>query len=99
MARYHCAKIWRAEFVYCLLLFLAKEARTVPNHGIQTFLGYEYWNNRYTMGYTDWNGFWNNGNNGRTMYNRQNSETSGQSCGGCSCNNQERTTTCTGPSV
>ena len=91
---------WR--FVVCCLLLIsfARVAQNLPAHGGQTFLGFSYWNNRYpTLGYNDWPGFWNNNNDGRVQYNRRNSDTNGFSCGGCSCNDQTRTATCTGPTV
>ncbi|XP_022792619.1 adenylate cyclase-like [Stylophora pistillata] len=99
MARYHSVKNWRTGLICCLLLILAKQAQTVPSHGSQNFLGVNYWNNRYFLGHTDWEGFWNNNNDGRRMYNRAYSETSGSSCGGCSCSNQLQEATCTGPTV
>ncbi|XP_022792609.1 lumican-like [Stylophora pistillata] len=94
MARYHRAEKWRAGLVCCLLLSLAKQAQTLPNPGGQTFLGFNYWNSRYSLDYTDWDGFWNSNFGGRNMYNR---DTGGSSCVGCTCSNQEAT--CTGSTV
>jgi len=91
---------WRSV-VCCLLLMLVRVAQTVPFHGSNQFLGYQYWQSRYSLGYNDdWPGFWNNDNNGRVQYNRANSEFSpGRPCGGCSCIDQTKTATCTGPTV
>ena len=83
--------------VCCLLLCFARVAENLPTHGGQTFLGFNYWNSRYSLGYTDWSGFWNNNNDGRVQYNRANTENNQQSCGGCACNDQTKTATCTGP--
>ena len=86
--------------VFCLLLSFARVAQNVPSHFGPFYLGYNYWNNRYSLGYpADWPGFWNNNNDGRSQYNRANTETTVRSCGGCSCNDQTKTATCTGPSV
>ena len=86
-------------FVCCLILSFARVVQNVPSHGGQTYLGFNYWNIRYSLGYTDWPGFWNNDNDGRVQYNRANSDTNVLSCGGCSCNDETRTATCTGPTV
>lgn len=94
----HRFPCWRAV-VCCWLLSFVRVAQNFPNHGTQQFLGFNYWNSRYSLGYTDWPGFWNNDNNGRVQYNRANSEFNGQSCGGCSCNDQTKKATCTGPTV
>ena len=92
---------WR--FVVCCLLYIlsfARVAHNLPNHGGQLFLGFNYWDNRYSLGYnTDWAGFWNNNNDGRVQYNRANSEFNGQSCGGCSCDDQTAGVSCTGSTV
>lgn len=85
--------------VCCLFLSFVRVAQNVPNHGGNLFLGFNYWNSRYLLGYTDWPGFWNNNNNGRVQYNRANSEFNGQPCGGCSCVDQTKTATCTGSTV
>ena len=62
---------------------------SVPSHGTQTFLGYSYWTQRYpSLGYTpdDWQGLWNNYNDGRKGYQRKYSETRGTGeCYYCLC--------------
>ena len=51
--------------------------------------GFSYWNGRYSadgISYTDlawWQGYWNDGTNGRHAYGRTNQ--GGQSCGSCTC--------------
>lgn len=87
---------WRFA-VCCLLLSFARVAQNFPSHDGRLFQGRDYWNSRYSLGYPDWSGFWNNNGNGRVQYNRAYSEFIGQSCGGCSCSDQ--TATCTGPTV
>ena len=83
--------LWRFV-VCCLLLSFALVAQNFPSVGGQAY----YWNNRYSLGYTDWPGFWNNANTGQ--YNRAHSEFRRQ-CSGCSCNDQTRTATCAGPTT
>ena len=62
----------------------------VPNHVGGQFLGHNYWNDRYSLGYTDWFGFWNNYHSGRTEYKRGTSETVGRVCSSdCRCSNDE----------
>ena len=62
---------------------------SVLSHGTQTFLGYSYWTQRYpSLGYTpdDWEGLWNNYNDGRKGYQRKYSETRGTGeCYYCLC--------------
>lgn len=82
---------------YFLLLLLVRDVHNVPNHGGNNFLGHQYWNTRYSLNYpSDWDGFWNNGIDGRFEYNRQNSESQGNQCDGCSCSNSDAKVTCTG---
>ena len=62
---------------------------SVPRHGTPTFLGYSYWTQRYpSLGYTpdDWEGLWNNYDDGRKGYQRKYSETRGTGeCYYCLC--------------
>ncbi|XP_078366394.1 uncharacterized protein LOC144650562 [Oculina patagonica] len=70
------------------VIFIAttRLAVSIPYHGPQNFLGYLYWTRRYpSLGYEDWDGFWNNYYSGRKQYNRGSSETSGLACQGCVC--------------
>ena len=90
---------WRAVLVCCLLLSFTRIAQNVPSHISLNYLGYAYWEGRYSLGYTDWPGFWNNNNDGRREYNRANSEFSGRSCGGCACSDENQKATCSGPAV
>lgn len=71
---------------FTAIVLVLKTAVAIPYHGSQRFLGYDYWTRRYpSLGYTDWDGFWNNYYSGRTQYKRASSETSGQECTGCQC--------------
>ena len=84
---------------YCLLLSLVRDVHNVPLHGSNNFLGYEYWNDRYSLNYpADWDGFWNSFTDGRTEYSRPSSESSRDDCspGVCSCSNSDAKVTCTG---
>lgn len=72
-------------------------AKAIPYHGSQRYLGYDYWTRRYpSLGYTDWDGFWNNHYSGRTKYNRGSSQTSGQACTGCLCDTFKEELQCSG---
>lgn len=72
-------------------------ATAIPYHGSQRYLGYDYWTRRYpSLGYTDWDGFWNNHYSGRTKYNRGSSQTSGQACTGCLCDTLKEELQCSG---
>ncbi|XP_068721591.1 uncharacterized protein [Montipora capricornis] len=56
-------------------------AGAVPSHGGQWFLGHSYWTFRYpSLGYTEWDGFWNNHYSERIWYNRSSSETKDKEC-------------------
>ena len=82
---------------YFLLLSLVRDVHNEPNYGGNNFLGYQYWNGRYSFNYpANWDGFWNSFSDGRTGYNRQTSEYSGNECSGCSCSNSDAKVTCTG---
>lgn len=84
ITRMRCFK--RLLKLLMLMVISLKEAVAIPYHGSQKFLGYDYWTRRYpSLGYTDWDGFWNNYYSGRTQYKRPSSETSGQACTGCQC--------------
>ncbi|KAK2566477.1 Cartilage oligomeric matrix protein [Acropora cervicornis] len=79
---------WKALAHFLVFAILVKEAGAVPNHGSQRFLGHSYWNTRYpSLGYSEWNGFWNNFYSRRVWYNR--SETSKQYCTRCKCDTME----------
>ena len=68
---------WKALTHFLVFAILVKEAGAVPNHGYQRFLGHNYWNTRYrSLGYSEWNGFWNNFDSRRVWYNRSHFETS-----------------------
>lgn len=77
----------KALILFPVIVVLVNVTRGIPNHGLQTFLGYDYWVRRYpSLGYTDWDGFWNNYHSGRIQYKRASSETTGQACTpGCQC--------------
>ena len=80
-----------------MVLIALKEAVAIPYHGSQRFLGYDYWTRRYpSLGYTDWDGFWNNYYRGRIQYKRSSSETSGQACTGCQCDTPTQELRCFG---
>lgn len=94
----YCNILCFRSVVVCffLLLSLVRDVHNLPVHGGSNFLGYDYWNGRYSLNYPDWDGFWNSGSNGRTEYNRDNSEFSVNVCSGCSCSNSDAKVTCTG---
>lgn len=76
---------WRAVFICLLLSLCTRVART----------GFSYWQDRYSsLGYSDWDGFWNT--NGGGNYDRA---SSGSPCGGCACDGGQQKATCTGVSV
>ena len=89
---------FRSVVVCYFLLSLVRDVHNLPYHRVTNFLGHDYWNDRYSLSYTEWDGFWNFGSGGRTEYNRPNSETSGNECtsSGCSCSNSDPKVTCTG---
>ena len=88
---------FRAVVVCCLLLSLTRVTQSFPSHGSNIFLGYNYWNSRYSLNYpSNWDGFWNRNSDGRTEYNRAALESSGNQCSGCSCSNSDKKVTCTG---
>lgn len=84
-----------------LLIFIAssKLVKSIPNHGPQEFVGHSYWANRYpTLGYTEWDGFWNNQDVCREKYKRARSEISEQVCQGCDCDTVTEELKCDGSS-
>lgn len=53
-----------------IVIVAARLVVSFPSHGTQKFLGHSYWNKRYpSLGYTEWDGFWNNYDSGRTVTN------------------------------
>ena len=84
-----------------LVIFIAssKLVKSIPNHGPQKFVGHSYWANRYpTLGYTEWDGFWNNKDVYREKYKRARSEISEQVCQGCDCDTVTEELKCDGSS-
>lgn len=80
-----------------IIIVTARLIISVPYHGSQKYLGHSYWTQRYSsLGYTEWDGFWNNYYNGRKQYERGSTETSGESCGGCHCDEDEQELECRG---
>ena len=84
-----------------LVVFTAssKLVKSIPNHGSKKFLGHLYWANRYpTLGYTEWDGFWNNEDVCREKYKRARSQISEQVCQGCDCDTVTEELKCDGSS-
>lgn len=80
-----------------IIIVTARLIISVPYHGSQKYLGHSYWTQRYSsLGYTEWDGFWNNYDNGRKQYERGSTETSGESCGGCHCDEDKQELECPG---
>ena len=91
--------LWRLEAAtFChLVLLLPSVVQALPSYGTNLFLGYDYWNLRYALNYpSDWDGFWNLHFDGKTKYERANSEKISRSCIGCSCSETDRKVTCSG---
>lgn len=93
-----CVLRFQAVTVCCLFFPLLRVVTAFPSYGSIFFLGYNYWNTRYSLNYpSDWDGFWNDNNDGRTQYRRANSERQSYECsGGCSCSDIDKKVTCSG---
>ena len=80
-----------------LIIVTARLVDSVPNHGTQKYRGHSYWTQRYpSLGYTEWDGFWNNYYYGKVEYRRDSTETSGESCQGCHCDYDKQELECRG---
>ena len=80
------------------IIITARLAVSVPQyHGTQKYRGHSYWTQRYpSLGYTVWGGFWNKYYYGEEEYKRGSTETSGESCGGCHCDDDKQELECRG---
>lgn len=80
-----------------IVIVAARLVVSFPSHGPQKFLGHSYWKKRYpSLGYTEWDGFWNNYDSGRDGYKRGSSETSVADCAGCDCDDDKQELECRG---
>ena len=78
------------------IIVTARLVVSIPYHGTQIYLGHSYWTQRYSsLGYKEWDGFWNNYYGRRKQYKR---DTSGLSCGGCGCDDEKQELDCRGRS-
>ena len=79
------------------VIVTARLVVSVPYYGIQKYRGHSYWTQRYaSLGYTEWDGFWNNYYMGEVEYKRGSTETSGVSCQGCHCDDDKQELECRG---
>lgn len=80
-----------------IIFVTARLVVSVPYHGLEKYLGHSYWTQRYpSLGYTEWDGFWNNYYNGRRQYKRGSTETSEVTCDGCDCDDDKQELKCRG---
>ena len=74
------------------IIVTARLVVSVPSHGTQIYRGHSYWTKRYpSLGYTEWDGFWNNYYSGE--YKRG---STGVSCQGCHCDDAKQELECLG---
>ena len=80
-----------------IIIVTARLVVSFPYHGLQKFLGHSYWTQRYpSLGYTEWDGFWNNYYSGKSQYKRGSTETSVAICRECDCDDDKQELKCRG---